>query len=251
MVQAQSPSVKTARATLRETLPPKFNGLIAVYPQTIFKPRTFETKAADGASMFVDGRKLPLDGKSYRLSECDARSLSIGSFIAVHVVNERDEPTPVEIVARGISVDVGGEIAPGARLGRVLIPIEEPEGEPPAEGSTEDVGSDDSDDSGPPRVDATDLARSALQTAIGAAISHFVAPMLIDLFAPEEPEEPEAPASEEIYVTELVGVGQVPPPPGNGWQSSYSYHTSTGATRTIWHRSSKPRCRHHGHTSHA
>lgn len=244
--------LKRGRATLRATLPPKFNGLIGAYPQALFRPDTVKMGQCDGALMFVDGRAVPLDGKAYRLNRGE-RAMSIGNFIAAHVVNEREVETPVEIAFDGVSADVGGELAPGpARLGQLLIGLdEEPAPDEPApsevdEGSTPDEG-DGQASSGVLGED--DPSRVMLRSAIVALLSSFVAPMLIDVLMPkkEEPGESESFGFErpkhaevdgdQIYVTELQGVGEFPRPPGKGWMPTMTVPTRDGSgMRTVWRR---------------
>lgn len=232
--------IHAARVTLRDVLPPKFNGLISAYPQAIFRPRLLETTPIDGVLMFVDGQAVRLDGKSYRLSDSDTRSLTIGSFVAVHVVNERDEPTPVEIVVRGVAVDIGGEVASRARLGRVLMPIDEPS-VPEEPAPAVDTAADVDDAAGEPEsIGVDNFGRVALGAALGSLAANHLVPMLLDIFMPP-PEPPPAPAepagaSEEICVTELAGVGAVEPPPGDGWCVEQTFIAPSGATRAVWRR---------------
>lgn len=264
MVQASpfsQSSIRPARATLRGVLPPKFDGIVSVYPQTIFRPTSLETKPSEGVLMFVDGQAVPLDGKRYRIAEREARSLTIGSFIAAHLVNEKDVEAPFELVARGIGVDVGGEIAAPypaqARIGRVLLPVadeppatDEPEDEAGASSPADDMGPDapDSTDDEPPLslgADSASLKRSALVAAISGLFASVVAPMIAEALIPEASpslddlgggEAAKAGALEEIHVTEREGSGPVEPPPGEGWQARQIMATPSGGVRVVWHR---------------
>lgn len=103
----QSPKVSPAYVVIEGDLPPHFDGLVACYPQQLFKPRRVVTEEGGAeVSIMIGGRAFPCDGKTYDLDYASATSL--GDFVAFHVRSTRAEPQRLRLKVSGVSADFDG-----------------------------------------------------------------------------------------------------------------------------------------------
>lgn len=117
------PKIEFCRETLEFSieLPARFDGLVGVYPLTLFRPEFVQTFPSP-IDLYVDGAIKPCDGSIYRIDPTHA--LEIGSFIAFDARSRSDKPARLMLDIRGTTIEPGAiGFKPLAGLTLVRAPV--------------------------------------------------------------------------------------------------------------------------------
>ncbi len=98
-------------------VPPGYDGIVACYPQQLFRPERVETNVCD-VGILIGGMRHPCNGESYSIEY--GSTLAVGDFVAFHVRSSSKEPQHLRLKVWGRTVDnVYGTREPGLGVGFV------------------------------------------------------------------------------------------------------------------------------------
>jgi hypothetical protein len=114
---SRGPAFVSGFVLVEGQVPPGYDGIVACYPQQLFRPERVETNPCE-VSILIGGRSYPCSGESYIIEY--GSTLAVGDFVAFHVRSASKELQQLRLKVWGRTVDnVYGTREPGIGVGFV------------------------------------------------------------------------------------------------------------------------------------